>query len=94
MIQTRLRTGKESAANLDKSIADKEAKEFLLRPALNSLTDVETFLLPQALKAATPAFASLWFDGAELNLRLAEQQLKRAQDLLAKYGANLRVIGG
>jgi hypothetical protein len=74
-IQTALRAQSALATQLEKTIVNKDAKEFLLRFALNSLSDVETFLLPHALKADTPAGASIWLQGADLMLNLAAKQL-------------------
>jgi Tfp pilus assembly protein PilX len=73
---------------------DKEARESLLRLATYLLADIERFVLPQALKAGNPIDASRWFSAAELQLKSAEEQLTRAQDMVSKYGPSLRVIGG
>jgi hypothetical protein len=93
-IQDRLQMLKDSAAKLDKTLVDKRAKDFLLRPASNSLSDVETVLLPHAIKAPNPAHANMWFEMADFQLGQAEKQLKHAQDMVVKYGADLQVIGG
>jgi hypothetical protein len=92
-IQDRLQTLKDSAAQLDKTIVEKRANYYLLRPASNLLSDVETILLPHALEAPNPAHASMWFEMAEFQLEQAEKQLEHAQDMVAKYGANLEAIG-
>jgi hypothetical protein len=69
------------------------AKNYLLRPASNSFGDVEIILLPRRLNAPNPAHASMWFEMAEFELRQAEERLKNAQDMVAKYGAKLQAIG-
>jgi hypothetical protein len=93
-IQVRLQMLVDSTAKLDKTISDKSAKDFLLTPAFNALRDVETFLLPHAIKAPNPVSAAMWFEVVEFQLGLTETLLKHAQDMVAKYGANLQTIGG
>ncbi len=92
-IQSRLEKLKTVVAELDKTIVDKKAKDFLLRPAANAFSDVEILLLPHGLKATNPAHASMWFEIAEFELRQAEERLKYAQGMVAKYAANLQAIG-
>src|ERR1700730_13982795 len=91
-IQSRHKWAKDLIVQMEKTIKTKMRKDFLLRPALNSLRDVETILLPNALKA-NPAYASMWFEMAEFQLTRAEKQLKHAQDIIAKYGADFAAIG-
>jgi|SRR5260221_400091 hypothetical protein len=92
-IQGRHKWAKDLSVQLEQTIKNESAKDFLLRPALNSLRDVETILLPNALKAS-PAYAPMWFEMAEFQLTRAEKQLKHAQDIIAKYGADVAAIGG
>jgi hypothetical protein len=92
-IQSRLGTLKNSLSQLNKTLVDNRAKGYLLRPASNSLSDVETFLLPRALKATNPAYLSMWREMADFELRKAEERLKYAQDMVSKYGENLQAIG-
>jgi hypothetical protein len=94
VIQSKLVTLKSMASQLDKTLVDKTAKEFLLRPAGNTLSDVERLLLPHGLKALNPAHASMWFEMAEFQLVQAERQLTHTQEMVATYGANLQAIGG
>jgi hypothetical protein len=94
VIQSKLVTLKSMASQLDKTLVDKTAKDFLLRPASNSLSDVESLLLPHGVKAPNPAHASMWFEMAEFQLAQAEKQLRHAQDMVAKYGTNLQMVGG
>jgi hypothetical protein len=87
-IQSRHKWAEDLSVELRQAIKDKIARDHLLRPALNSLRDVEeTFLLPRALKA-TPAYALMWFEMAEFQLTRAAKQLKHAQDIVSKYGAD------
>jgi len=79
------------SVELRKQVTDKNARDCLLLPALISLRDVEAILLPNALKAG-PAYASMWFEMAEFQLARAEKQLKHAQDIISKYGADFAGI--
>jgi hypothetical protein len=91
-IQSRHKRAEDLSVELKQKIKDENARDYLLRPALNSLRDVETTLLPNALKAG-PTYASMWFEMAEFQLTRAEKQLKHAQDIISKYGADLAAIG-
>jgi len=86
-IQSRHKRAEDLSVKLTQKIRDKNARDYLLRPALNSLRDVETILLPNALKTG-PVYASMWFEMAEFQLTRAEKQLKHAQDIISKYGAD------
>jgi hypothetical protein len=90
-IRSRHKWAEDLSVELEQTIKTKGAREQLLRPALISLRDVETIPLPQALKA-NPAYASMWFEMAEFQLTRAEKQLKHAQDIIAKYGADFASI--
>ena len=90
-IQSRHKWAEDLSVELRQAIKDKIARDHLLRPALNSLRDVETTLLPNALKA-TPAYSSMWFEMAEFQLTRAERQLKHAQDMIAKYGEDAAAV--
>lgn len=92
-IQIKRQKLKDWAIQLDKTILDKAATDSLLRPAWNSLRDVENLLLPSALRASSPAHASMWFEMADFQLGQAEKQLQHAEDMVAKYGESLQVIG-
>jgi hypothetical protein len=85
---------KQIAKDLEKTIVNEDARDFLLAPSLGYLKDLETEILPLASKASTARGRSLWLDGAEVYLRLSDAQLKRAQKLVKSYGPNLRVVGG
>jgi hypothetical protein len=91
-IQSRHKWAEDLSAEVRQKIKDKKSRDYLLRPALNSLRDVETILLPNALKAG-PAYASMWFEMAEFQLTRAEKQLKHAEDMIAKYGADVATVG-
>jgi len=90
-IQSRHKWAEDLSVELRKQVTDKNARDCLLLPALISLRDVEAILLPNALKAG-PAYASLWFEMAEFQLARAEKQLKHAQDIISKYGADFAGI--
>jgi hypothetical protein len=90
-IQSRHKRAEDLSIELRQKIKDKSARDYLLRPALNSLRDVETILLPNALKAS-PAYASMWFEMAEFQVTRAEKQLKHAEDMISKYGADVAAV--
>jgi hypothetical protein len=90
-IRSRHKWAQDLSDQLKQKIKDKNARDYLLRPALNSLRDVEATLLPNALKA-TPAYASMWFEMAEFQLTRAERQLKHAQDMISKYGEDAATV--
>jgi hypothetical protein len=93
-IQNRLRTAKESATRLSEFITDKQAGDHLLGLSINLLGDVEGFLLPNGEKTDTSANADLWYAAAESALHIAEEQIRRVNDLANKYGRNLTIVGG
>jgi hypothetical protein len=69
---------KSLLADLAKTILDKDAKEFLLHTAKNSLGVVETYLLPHGLKA-TNDNAEMWFRLTEFQLQVVEGELRYAE---------------
>ncbi len=92
VVQDRLASLKSIASRLEQIIVDTDTKDFLLHSATKSLHDVENFLLPQGLKAVS-ASAAMWFDAAEFQLCSVNETLIHTQDLILKYGPNLRVVG-
>lgn len=93
-IQTRLKSARDLATQLGNWIFDKQVSDYLLRLPLNFLGDVERFLVPNGQKADIPANADLWFSAAEMQLRNAEEQIRRVNDLVQKYGRNIQIVGG
>jgi hypothetical protein len=84
-LQLRLSAMKNLVAELDTTIIDRDAKDYLLGLTKNWLGDVERFLKEK----------KQWqIEAAGFMLTLTERQLVKAQQLVSKYGANLRVIGG
>ena len=92
-IHEKLTVMKVSIGELNKTIVDEELKVTLLRPIAKLLLAVESFLLPQGLKAAMEVDAAVWFEAAEHQVQSADQQLKRVQELVSKYGPSLHVFG-
>ncbi len=86
-------TESQLASTLKSTIVDSEASELLLQAPLDHLADVKSVLLPNAIKAASPVETARWFDAAELELGTARKQLLRAQELVAKYGPSIQLIG-
>ena len=78
--------------DLNKTIVDEGLRVTLLRPIAKLLLDVESVLLSQGLKAPTEVDAAAWFGAAEHQMQSADQQLKRVQELVSKYGPNLHII--
>ena len=93
-ITERTTTVRNSAESLIRTIQDQRVREFFLTPIFNALSDIESVLLPYAEKAANADAASGWYSAAEMMASIAEKQLKAAQDTVAKYGVNLRLVGG
>src|SRR5215472_13235104 len=91
-IQRTIKALRDSAAQLDARIIEPRTKEYLLWPALNALSDVETFLLPNALKAENGSRAAMWFTMADFQLVQAERQIGLAKDLVANYSTSLQLI--
>jgi len=59
---------------------------------LSALRDVETFLLPNALKAENGFRAAMWFTMADFQLAQVERQIELAKGMVANYGASLQLI--
>jgi hypothetical protein len=93
-ITNRLNTLNDFAARLSETIKHEKANKYLLGPVRNKLSDVETLLVPWAHKASTPANALMFLDAAEFELTQAEGRLNYAQEMVAKYGADIQAIGG
>ena len=93
-IQNKLGTLRGLLSELDKTIVDKNSKDYLLRAASNLLSDVDSILVSHGRKAANPAHASMWLEMAEFQLGQAEKQLKHAQHVVVKYGKDLQMFGG
>jgi hypothetical protein len=93
-IQRRAKQAQAAANSLNSFIVDKQTADHLLRLAMNHLSDVETFLLPNAQKAETEGNADLWYHAAENMLHMSEEQLRRVKDLTNKYGRDIRIVGG
>ena len=91
-IQGTITALRDSTAQLDARIIDSRTKEYLLLPALSALRDVETFLLPNALKAENGSRAAMWFTMADFQLAQAERQIGLAKDLVSNYGTSLQLI--
>jgi hypothetical protein len=90
-IQQRIKTLKDSATALEQRIVDPKTKEYFLRPVWNGLSDVERFLLPSAAKSAH--HSQMWMDAAEFQLEQSQALLRHAQEMVAKYGTSLQLVG-
>ena len=69
---------KSRLAKLDQAVADKDVRDYLLQLPKYWLDDVE--------RKATPSM--------EIIMRpVIEEQLRHAEELLAKHGPNMRIVG-
>lgn len=66
------------AARLEGTIVDEDARDHLLRPVKNWLGDVE--------RKAVPGIEAIM-------LPLIDRQLRHAEELVDKYGPNVRFVG-
>lgn len=58
------------------------------------LGDIETFFLRDlSRQSRSPDAEAHWLDWAEAFLDITAQQIKSIQDLIARYGSNLRAAG-
>ena len=90
-IESKLSPLKQQAAQLNQMLTSQAAKDYLVGRATTFLDDVESLLRHGKSKDSTHPW--LWFDMADFFLAQAERQLKQAQDMIAKYGADLVAIG-
>lgn len=93
-IRDRSQKAKNSVAQYESVITNKEVSAALLGVAKNLLGDVESFLLPYALKPEHPAFSDMWFKVAEFQLAQAEEQIRQVGILVTKFGGNIEIVGG
>ena len=92
LIENRLGMLKSVISRLNEASMDKRIKDFLVSSGLGRLSVVEGSLLPNGLKAPTPAKADALFEMAEFQLTQAEMQLKYAEGIVMKHGAPLRSV--
>jgi hypothetical protein len=69
---------KTRLAKLEQTILDKDAKDHFLHPAKNWLDEIERKVAPGTESVMLP---------------LIEEQLRKAEILVIKYGPNLRITG-
>jgi hypothetical protein len=93
-IRDRVQKAKQSSAQYESTITNREVSTTLLRIATNLLGDVESFLLPYALKPEHPDFSDMWFKAAEFQLAQAEEQIRQVGILVTKFGGNIEIVGG
>jgi hypothetical protein len=84
-LQVRLAAMKELFSELDRTIEDQEAKDYLFGLAKNWLGDVEALL----------KHTEQWrIEAASFTLTLAERHLLKVKQAVAKYGPKIRIYGG
>ena len=91
-IRDRVQKAKQSSAQYESTITNREVSTTLLRIATNLLGDVESFLLPYALKPEHPDFSDMWFKAAEFQLAQAEEQIRQVGILVTKFGGNIEIV--
>jgi hypothetical protein len=82
---------KQLAAQLDQTLKNQAVKDYFVRRATDLLDDVEVAL--RHGKSNDSKHAWLWFYMADFSLVEAERRLKHAQEMVAKFGADLEAIG-
>jgi hypothetical protein len=90
-IESKVIALKQLAAQLDQTLKNQAAKDFLVGRATDLLDDVEAALRHAKSKDSTHPW--LWFYLADFSLVEAERRLKHAQEMVAKFGADLEAIG-
>ncbi len=89
-IKSKVQAEKDVISGLNNTIKDLFLKQLLQRASF-SLDDVE-FLLRNALQVQIPDHVFMWLNAAETAVQIAAQQRKLVQDIVAKYGPNVRSI--
>jgi len=79
-----------AAVSLRDKIVDAPTKD-LLRPVLNSLTDVDSVFLSSVRDDRTASQEAWWLDWADLTLQAAVAQLHDITELVQKYGGPEKV---
>ena len=90
-IQFRANQEKAEVTALLGQISDTGLKK-RLQLAMFWLDDVESFLLPHALKA-DPTHATMWINHAEATLHMAAERRRFVQEIVATYGPNAVSVG-
>jgi hypothetical protein len=88
---TRLLGLQPLAVQLDQTLKDQAAKDYLVGRATDLPDDVEAALRHGKSKDSTHPW--MWFYMADFSLVEAELRLKHAQDMVARFGADLEAIG-
>jgi HPt (histidine-containing phosphotransfer) domain-containing protein len=91
VIESQVIALKQLATQLDQTLKNQVVKNYFVRRATDLLDDVEGALRHGKSKDSTHAW--LWFYMADFSLVEAERRLKHAQDMVAKFGADLEAIG-
>jgi hypothetical protein len=91
VVESQLIALKQLAAQLDQTLKNQAVKDYFVRRATDLLDDVEVALHHGKSKDSTHPW--LWFYMADFSLVEAERRLKHAQEMVAKFGADLEAIG-
>jgi hypothetical protein len=90
-IRATVQVERAAVAELEAKVTDLKA---ILKPASFQLNDVDTFFLGAEIlkEARTPAQWEYWLSNAERVLSNAVQQREYVAGLVAKYGADARIM--
>ncbi|SRR5258705_4282481 len=91
VIESKVSELKQLAAQLDQTLTNEAAKQYLVRRATDLLDDVEAEL--RHGKSTDSTHPWMWFYMADFSLVEAERRLKHAQEMVAKFGTDLEAIG-
>jgi hypothetical protein len=91
VIESKVTALRQLAVQLDQTVKNQAAKDYLVGRATDLLDDVEAALRHGKSKDSTHPW--MWFYMADFSLVEAERRLKHAQDMVARFGADLEAIG-
>jgi hypothetical protein len=94
-IESKVKAERGEVSALDSKLTEKGApySKWKLRQAMSRLNEVETFLLPQALKAQTEYYAAKWLETAEYEIAAAAQTRQNVQKDSDKFGSDTVEVG-
>jgi len=90
-IEAKVKAEIAEVSALDSKLTEKGApySKWKLRQAMSRLNEVETFLLPQALKAQTEYYAAKWLETAEHEIAAAAQTRQNVQKDSDEFGPDM-----
>jgi hypothetical protein len=94
-IKSKVKAERVEVPALDRQLTENGApySKWKLQQAMSRLSEVETFLLPQALKAQTEYYAAKWLETAEYEIAAAAQTRQNVQKDSDNFGPDIAEIG-